>query len=110
MTKTILSEVSFKLDKIVPEYWGERLHFTRLDGEVRYPAETLENKGMVRLNGGLKINGARIRHEGFGFAPVAAEAVGGGDQFLRFGHQQRGDELGPVVVVEPPLALGYRIQ
>lgn len=61
--------VSFKLDKITPEYWGERLHFTRLDALVRYPAETLENKGILRLNGGLKINGARIRHTGFGFAP-----------------------------------------
>lgn len=62
-------KVSFKLDKIIPEYWGERLHFTRLDGEVRYPAETLENKGTIKLNGGLSMGGARIRHTGFGFAP-----------------------------------------
>lgn len=62
-------KVSLRLDKIVPEYWGERLHFIRLDGEISYPAETLENKGVVRLNGGLKVNGARMRHSGFGFAP-----------------------------------------
>lgn len=76
---SLAPKVSFKLDKIIPEYWGERLHFTRLDGEVRYPAETLENKGIVRLNGGLKINGARIRHEGFGFAPeILVEDLKGG--------------------------------
>lgn len=62
-------KVSFRLDKIVPEYWGQRLHFTKLDGEISYPAETLINKGTIRLNGGLTINGARIRHTGFGFAP-----------------------------------------
>lgn len=62
-------KLSFKLDKIIPEYWGEKLHFTRLDGEIRYPAETLADQGAIRLNGGLTINGARIRHSGFGFAP-----------------------------------------
>lgn len=67
--ETLAPMVSFKLEKIIPEYWGNRLHFTRLDGEISYPAETLATKGVIRLNGGLTINGARIRHTGFGFAP-----------------------------------------
>jgi len=62
-------KVSFRLDKIVPEYWGQRLYFTKLDGEISYPAETLASKGTIKLNGGLTINGARVRHTGFGFAP-----------------------------------------
>lgn len=66
---SLAPKVSFRLDKIVPEYWGQRLYFTKLDGEISYPAETLANKGTIRLNGGLTINGARVRHTGFGFAP-----------------------------------------
>ena len=62
-------KVSFRLDKILPEYWGQRLYFTKLDGEISYPAETLASKGTIKLNGGLTINGARVRHTGFGFAP-----------------------------------------
>jgi hypothetical protein len=65
----IAPDVSFKLEKVIPGYWRESLYFTRLDGEVGYPAETLSNRGIVRLNGGLKIDGARVRLTGFGFFP-----------------------------------------
>lgn len=61
-------DVSFRLDKIVPEFWQDKLHFTRLDGILAYPATTLKNRGVIRLNGGLKMDGASVRIASFGYA------------------------------------------
>lgn len=61
--------VSFKFDKITPGFWKEVLYFVQLEGTVRYPATTLSNTGFVRLNGGLNINGARLRLKNYGFFP-----------------------------------------
>jgi cytochrome c biogenesis protein ResB len=61
--------ISLRLDRVSPEFWEDKLHFTRLESEVRYPATTLRNSGIVRLNGGLKMDGARLRLVSFGYAP-----------------------------------------
>lgn len=61
-------KISFRLNKIIPEFWENELHFTRLDAEVSYPATTLKNRGVIRINGGLKMDGARLSLAGFGYA------------------------------------------
>jgi hypothetical protein len=62
-------EISLRLDRVIPEFWEDKFHFTRLESEVRYPATTLRNRGIIRLNGGLKMDGARLRLVSFGYAP-----------------------------------------
>lgn len=61
--------ISFKLDSITPGYWDNQLYFIRLDASVRYPGESPVNKGIIRLNGGPAINGARVRLKEFGYFP-----------------------------------------
>lgn len=61
--------VSFRLDRVTPWFWDDKLHFTRLTSDVRYPATTLEEAATIRLNGGLKMDGARLRIMSFGYAP-----------------------------------------
>jgi cytochrome c biogenesis protein ResB len=61
--------ISLRLDSVTPEFWEDKFHFTRLESNVRYPATTLRNIGIIRLNGGLKMDGARLRLTSFGYAP-----------------------------------------
>jgi cytochrome c biogenesis protein ResB len=62
--------ISFKLDKIIPEYWQNKLYFTGLAGDISYPAETLENKTVIHINGGFKVNRARVRIKSFSILPT----------------------------------------
>lgn len=67
--KNTAPDISFKLEKIIPEYWENRLYFTGLAGSISYPAETLEERVVIHLNGGLKVNRARVRIKSFSLLP-----------------------------------------
>lgn len=69
LLKRSFPSLSFKLEEITPEFWKGALYFTKLEGRVKYPAETLDSEGIIRLNGGLSINGARLRLKNYGFFP-----------------------------------------
>lgn len=60
-------DISLRLESVTPEFWEDRLHFTGLESEVRYPATTLAEGGVVRLNGGVKMDGAKLRLVSFGY-------------------------------------------
>jgi hypothetical protein len=60
-------DISLKLESITLEFWADRLHFTKFESEVRYPATTLAERGEIRINGGLTIDGARLRLLDFGY-------------------------------------------
>lgn len=69
--------VSFLLKKVTPGYWRDELYFVRLDALIRYPAWDPEGEATVRLNGGPRIGGARLRLKGFGLFPVIRVEQGG---------------------------------
>lgn len=73
----VAPRVSFRMDRITAGFWGGELYFTQLEGEVSFPAETLERGGRIRLNGGLEIGGGRLRLIRYGLFPeVLIERAG----------------------------------
>lgn len=63
-------DVSFRLDSVVPEYWGAQFFFTQLDATIKYPVESLDKTAVIDLAGETYIKDARLRVEDFGFYPV----------------------------------------
>ncbi|MEE9613348.1 MAG: cytochrome c biogenesis protein ResB [Thermodesulfobacteriota bacterium] len=61
--------LSFRVEEITPEFWGNRVYFTGLEARIKYPAETLAESASVWLNGGPEMDGARLKIEGFGLFP-----------------------------------------
>lgn len=85
-------DVSFRLDKVEPEYWGAQFFFTKLDAYIRYPADSLKKHAIIDLAGETYINGARLRIDDFGFYPVV-DIVGRSGKFTK----------GPIrIMVFPP--------
>ena len=62
-------DLSFKVTDINPEFWEGRLHFTALEAVIKHSASTLEKTSVVWLNGGPRINGARLRLTEYGIFP-----------------------------------------
>ncbi|MDH4227921.1 MAG: cytochrome c biogenesis protein ResB [Deltaproteobacteria bacterium] len=62
--------LSFSLSEVKPAFWNEKLYFTSLTAKIKYPVETMDNSGELRLNGGIAINGARLRLAGYGYVPT----------------------------------------
>ncbi len=62
--------LSFRLEEITPGYWRDELYFVRLHALIGYPSWEPERRSLVRLNGGARIHGVRLRLRGFGLFPV----------------------------------------
>jgi cytochrome c biogenesis protein ResB len=60
---------SFKLERINPVFWENKLLFTDLSAEVAYPAETQEHYSEIKLNSPLFVNGTFLELAGFGYSP-----------------------------------------
>lgn len=75
--------LSFRLDRAVPGYWNDDLYFIRLDGEISYPSSSFDKKAVLKLNGGVRVNGARLRIKSYGIFPEAV--LRKGDRLLSRG-------------------------
>ncbi|MCK4738895.1 MAG: cytochrome c biogenesis protein ResB [Deltaproteobacteria bacterium] len=62
---SLAPNVSFKVQKITPTFWDEKLYFTGLEAEVAYPAVTLAKEGKLWLNDGVKFGQARVKLNGY---------------------------------------------
>ncbi len=84
--------VSFRLDTVLPEYWGAQFFFTQLDAGITYPVESLDKTAVIDLAGETYIKDARLRVEDFGFYPIV-DVVGRSGKYTK----------GPVrILVFPP--------
>lgn len=61
--------VSFRVEKISPQYWEDKLLFTDLKADVRYPSKEGIESGVVRMAQPLRINGSKVAINGVGFVP-----------------------------------------
>jgi hypothetical protein len=64
------STVSFRVEKITPRYWEDKLLFTDLKADVRYPEKGAVESGVVRMAQPLSIGGSKVSINGIGFAPM----------------------------------------
>lgn len=62
--------ISFRIEKITPAYWKERLLFTDLKADVIYPYKGEIRPGVIRLSQPLRVEGAKVTITGIGYAPM----------------------------------------
>lgn len=67
--ETTQPTVNFKVEKITPAYWGNKLLFTDLKADVKYPYKGGIGAGAVRLSQSLSLGGSKVTLSGIGFAP-----------------------------------------
>jgi len=68
--KRLAPNISFRLDKTDVQYWNGQLFFTKLDGYLTYPMDSLKSNAVIDLTGETYINGARVRIKDFAFFPI----------------------------------------
>lgn len=73
-----IPSISFRVDRIEPSYWENKLLFTDLKADVVYPEKGEISSGAVRLAQPLRIDGSMVTLTGMGIAPkyVLAEREG----------------------------------
>ncbi|MCK4788653.1 MAG: cytochrome c biogenesis protein ResB [Desulfobacteraceae bacterium] len=64
-----LPVLSFRVEKITPRYWADKLLFTDLRAELKYPDGGEVREGVASLSNPLGINGAQVALVGMGIAP-----------------------------------------
>lgn len=62
--------VSFRVEKISPQYWKDKLLFTDLMADVRYPSREGIESGVIRMAQPLRISGSKVSINGVGFVPM----------------------------------------
>lgn len=65
-----LPPIVFRVDRIVPQFWGNQILFTDLKAEVRFPTHGRVHSGVIRLAQPIKINGAKVAVSGIGYIPM----------------------------------------
>ena len=66
---TNLPLTKFKVEKIVPKYWDDKLLFTDLKADVKYPFKGKIKRAVLRLSQPMRIADANVAIRGMGFAP-----------------------------------------
>lgn len=64
-----LPGISFRLDRVEPVFWQDKLLFTDLAADLAYPADDPARYRTIRLNSPLFEQGVMVGIRGFGYAP-----------------------------------------
>lgn len=64
-----LPVLNFRVEKITPRYWADKLLFTDLRAELKYPDGGEVREGVASLSNPLGIDGAQVTLVGMGIAP-----------------------------------------
>lgn len=67
--KDRLPDVSFRLDRIQPAFWKDKLLFTDLLADISYSVPALDNYYTLRLNQPFYYRGTLLGLKGFGYSP-----------------------------------------